>query len=163
MLSTVTHLPTNSSLMPGRTATATLAAGPAPVTKPPCPTLSSTTNRTAPPQPGVPPGCTRSPSSVASQCLAAIALLGTLLAVFVASTVVLCARLSSSRKYSLDRQRGTEMVCLSAKMTSHSDANGRHVNQEGRQTLLMGPEDSDDDGGDNLTLNSFLPEGDRMV
>ena len=84
------------------------------------------------------------------------------LTVFLVSTVVLCTKLSS-RKYRFDNQPGTEMVCLSGKMTGRDDANGYHAKLEGHRTLLSNLEDSDEDGGDNLTLNSFLPDGDRMV
>ncbi|XP_030209951.1 P-selectin glycoprotein ligand 1 [Gadus morhua] len=156
--SIIPTLPTNSSAVPGGTTTPTPST--VPVTRQPCPTPSSK-NGTAPPQPGV-PACASSPSGVVSQCLVAIGLLAAVLTVFFVCTMVLCAKLSS-RKYSLGGQRGTEMVCLSTMMTSHNGTGSRRAHLEGRRTLLTGPEDSDDDGGDNLTLNSFLPEGDRMV
>ncbi|CAL8387147.1 unnamed protein product [Boreogadus saida] len=158
--SIIPTLPTNSSAVPGGTTTTTPTASSVPVTRRPCPTPSST-NGTAPPQPGV-SACTSSPSGVVSQCLVAIGLLAALLTVFFVSTMALCAKLSS-RKYSLGGQRGTEMVCLSTMMTSHNGTGSRRAHLEGRRTLRTGPEDSDDDDGDNLTLNSFLPEGDRMV
>ncbi|XP_059906167.1 P-selectin glycoprotein ligand 1 [Gadus macrocephalus] len=148
------------SVIPGGTTTTTRTASSVPVTRQPCPTPSST-NGTAPPQPGV-STCASSPSGVVSQCLVAIGLLAAVLTVFFVCTMVLCTKLSS-RKYSLGGQRGTEMVCLSTMMTSHNGTGSRRAHLEGRRTLLTGPEDSDDDGGDNLTLNSFLPEGDRMV
>ncbi|XP_056444316.1 P-selectin glycoprotein ligand 1 [Gadus chalcogrammus] len=158
--SIIPALPTNSSAVPGGTTTTTPTPSTVPVTRQPCPTPSST-NGTPPPQPGV-PACASSPSGVVSQCLVAIGLLAAVLTVFFVCTMVLCAKLSS-RKYSLGGQHGTEMVCLSTMMTSHNGTGSRRAHLEGRRTLLTGPEDSDDDGGDNLTLNSFLPEGDRMV
>ncbi|KAM8827453.1 P-selectin glycoprotein ligand 1 [Spinachia spinachia] len=96
--------------------------------------------------------------------LIVIAILALLATVFIFSTIVLCSKLSS-RKYNLGKpQPATEMMCISALLPERNVAYSRHRNPVTNGVLVIhGHEDSDDDGGDNLTLSSFLPENDRYV
>lgn len=102
--------------------------------------------------------------SMAKQCLIAIASLAGLATIFMVSTVILCAKLSS-RKYKVKKpQQDTEMMCISALLPDRSNSYRRQRNPVTNGVLVIhGRRDSDEDGGDNLTLSSFLPENDRIV
>ncbi|XP_069029010.1 P-selectin glycoprotein ligand 1 [Embiotoca jacksoni] len=105
-----------------------------------------------------------SPRGVVNNCLIAIASLAGLATVFMVSTVVLCAKLST-RKYKRKKpQQATEMMCISALLpeTSYTYTRQRNPVANGILVIPRGG-DSDEDGGDNLTLSSFLPENDRFV
>ncbi|XP_071376725.1 P-selectin glycoprotein ligand 1 [Centroberyx affinis] len=115
--------------------------------------------------PGVQPCSTSRRDGVVNKCLIAIASLAGLATIFIVSTIILCAKLSS-RKYRYrmrDSPQGTEMVCISALLPDRSSY-GRYRRPVSNGALLPNTEgDSDEDGGDNLTLSSFLPENDRVV
>nr|XP_020441380.1 P-selectin glycoprotein ligand 1 [Monopterus albus]XP_020441381.1 P-selectin glycoprotein ligand 1 [Monopterus albus] len=137
----------------------------------PVPTAKSTTGTTTT---AAPCEVSRSPTSTEGQlcstrgvvkhCLIVIASLAGLATIFMVSTIVLCAKLSS-RKYKLKKpQQATEMMCISALLPerNYSYARQRNPVTNGVRVILTG-EDSDEEGGDNLTLSSFLPESDRIV
>lgn len=102
--------------------------------------------------------------SVANRCLIVIACLALLATIFMVSTIVLCTKLSA-KKYRVRRsQQGTEMICISALLPERSHSYRRQHNPVSNGVLVFPRTgDSDEDGGDNLTLSSFLPDNDRYV
>lgn len=94
-----------------------------------------------------------------SRCLIAIALMAALTTIFIISTICLATKLSGYRyRYKAHLLQETEMVCISALMndTDHPVPKPRqHPKSNG--ALIPNTEDGDPDG-DNLTLNSFLPD-----
>ncbi|XP_041666087.1 P-selectin glycoprotein ligand 1 [Cheilinus undulatus] len=98
------------------------------------------------------------------QSLIAIASLAALATIFMVSTIVLCTKLSS-RKYRMKRpKQDTEMMCISSLLPERNYNYSRHRNPPSNGVLVMHMAgDSDEEGGDNLTLSSFLPENDRSV
>uniref|UniRef100_A0AAQ4PJC5 P-selectin glycoprotein ligand 1 n=1 Tax=Gasterosteus aculeatus aculeatus TaxID=481459 RepID=A0AAQ4PJC5_GASAC len=109
----------------------------------------------------VPPCSTQ---RVIKHFLVAIAFLALLATVFIFSTIVLCTKLSA-RKYNIRKpEPATEMMCISALLPERSITYSRQRNPVTNGVLVIhGDADSDEDGGDNLTLSSFLPENDRYV
>ncbi|XP_075959890.1 P-selectin glycoprotein ligand 1 [Anarhichas minor] len=97
-------------------------------------------------------------------CLIAVASLAALATVFMISTIILCIKLST-RKYKVKKtQPATEMMCISALLPERNISYSRQRNPVTNGVLVIhGDADSDEDGGDNLTLSSFLPENDRYV
>nr|XP_055054689.1 P-selectin glycoprotein ligand 1 [Misgurnus anguillicaudatus] len=98
-----------------------------------------------------------------SRCLIAIASMAALTTIFVISTICLATKLSSYRYRNRARLlQETEMVCISALMndTDHPVPKPRHPRSNG--ALIPTTEDGDLDG-DNLTLNSFLPDSEGMI
>ncbi|KAK1883748.1 P-selectin glycoprotein ligand 1 [Dissostichus eleginoides] len=97
-------------------------------------------------------------------CLIAISSLAALATFFMVTTIILCTRLSS-RKYKVNKpQTATEMICISSLLPERDYTYSRQRNAVTNGVLVMhGAEDSDEDGGDNLTLSSFLPDNDRYV
>ncbi|XP_026105666.1 P-selectin glycoprotein ligand 1-like [Carassius auratus] len=94
-----------------------------------------------------------------NSCLIAIASMAALTTIFIISTICLATKLSGYR-YRLKAQllQETEMVCISALLndTDHPVPKPRrHPKSNG--ALIPNTEDGDLDG-DNLTLNSFLPD-----
>uniref|UniRef100_A0A3B4C4I4 Selectin P ligand n=1 Tax=Pygocentrus nattereri TaxID=42514 RepID=A0A3B4C4I4_PYGNA len=90
------------------------------------------------------------------RCLIAIALLAALVTIFIMSTVILATKLAASRYRNREGLlQETEMVCISALMndTEHPIPKPRHPKSNG--ALIPNTEDED---GDDLTLNSFLPD-----
>ncbi|KAL6465806.1 hypothetical protein MHYP_G00259390 [Metynnis hypsauchen] len=90
------------------------------------------------------------------RCLIAIALLAALVTIFIMSTVILATKLAASRYRNREALlQETEMVCISALMndTEHPIPKPRHPKSNG--ALIPNAEDED---GDDLTLNSFLPD-----
>ncbi|KAL4004582.1 protocadherin Fat 4 [Sarotherodon galilaeus] len=101
--------------------------------------------------------------NVVKQCLIVIACLALVCTIFIFSTIVLCAKLSS-RKRKRKPQKETEMMCISALLPERSYNYTRQHNPVPNGVLVIPrAEDSDDEVGDNLTLSSFLPENDRYV
>lgn len=93
-----------------------------------------------------------------SRCLIAIASMAALTTIFVISTICLATKLSTYRyRHKSHLLQETEMVCISALMndTDHPVPKPRHPKSNG--ALIPSAEDGDPDG-DNLTLNSFLPD-----
>ncbi|XP_072521031.1 P-selectin glycoprotein ligand 1 [Salminus brasiliensis] len=93
---------------------------------------------------------------VVGRCLIAIALLAGLATIFIASTIILATKLAGSRyRHKMRLLQETEMVCISALMndTEHPMPKQRHPKSNG--ALIPSTEDED---GDDLTLNSFLPD-----
>ncbi|KAG9261419.1 P-selectin glycoprotein ligand 1 [Astyanax mexicanus] len=89
-------------------------------------------------------------------CLIAIAVLAGLAIIFIFSTIILATKLASSRyRNRMHLLQDTEMVCISALMndTEHPIPKPRHPKSNG--ALIPNMEDED---GDALTLNSFLPD-----
>uniref|UniRef100_A0A668A1F1 Selectin P ligand n=1 Tax=Myripristis murdjan TaxID=586833 RepID=A0A668A1F1_9TELE len=121
-------------------------------------TKSPSTTTTAPPK-------ETGRDSVVSKCLIAIAALAGMATFFMVTTIILCTKLSS-RKYHYsvrDSQQGTEMVCISALLSDRSCPHPSRYHPISNGVLLPSTEgDSDEDGGDNLTLSSFLPDSDRV-
>lgn len=105
-----------------------------------------------------------STKGVVKQCLVIIAVLAVVATIFVVSTIVLCVKLSA-RKYRVRKpQQDTEMMCISALLPDRSQPYTRHRNPVSNGVLVYpAAGDSDEEGGDNLTLSSFLPENDRYV
>lgn len=101
---------------------------------------------------------------IVKQCLIAVAALAALATIFMVSTIILCTKLSV-RKYRVKRpQQATEMMCISALLPERNHNYTRQRNPVSNGVLVIpSGADSDDDGGDNLTLSSFLPENDRFV
>lgn len=94
--------------------------------------------------------------SIVGRCLVAIALLAGLSIIFIVSTIILATKLASSRyRNRMCLLQETEMVCISALMndTEHPIPKPRHPKSNG--ALIPSTEDED---GDVLTLNSFLPD-----
>lgn len=94
-----------------------------------------------------------------NRCLIAIASMAALTTVFIVSTICLATKLSGYRyRHKAHLLQETEMVCISALMndTDHPVPKPRrHPKSNG--ALIPNTEDGDPDG-DNLTLNSFLPD-----
>uniref|UniRef100_A0A672T8B8 Selectin P ligand n=1 Tax=Sinocyclocheilus grahami TaxID=75366 RepID=A0A672T8B8_SINGR len=94
-----------------------------------------------------------------SRCLIAIASMAALTTIFIISTICLATKLSGYRyRHKAQLLQETEMVCISALMndTDHPVPKPRrHPKSNG--ALIPNTEDGDPDG-DNLTLNSFLPD-----
>ncbi|XP_051551831.1 P-selectin glycoprotein ligand 1-like [Myxocyprinus asiaticus] len=108
------------------------------------------------------PSCfTASPQrdGLVSRCLIAIASMAALTTIFIISTICLVTKLSGYRYRYKAHLQETEMVCISALMndTDHPVPKPRHPKSNG--ALIPNTEDGDPDG-DNLTLNSFLPDTD---
>ncbi|XP_034751346.1 P-selectin glycoprotein ligand 1 isoform X2 [Etheostoma cragini] len=144
----VTHMP---KIMPIPITKSTLATTTAPreVTKSPLSTEAQ-------------PCSTR---GVVKTCLIAVASLAALATAFIVSTIILCTKLST-RKYKVKKtsQPATEMMCISALLPEKNYTYSRQRNPPSNGVLVIhGGADSDEDGGDNLTLSSFLPENDRVV
>ncbi|XP_044000563.1 P-selectin glycoprotein ligand 1 [Gambusia affinis] len=101
---------------------------------------------------------------VKQQCLIVIAVLALVATIFVISTIVLCIKLSA-RKYKVRKpQQDTEMMCISSLLPDRSHNYIRQRNPVSNGVLVFPTGgDSDEEGGDNLTLSSFLPENDRYV
>ncbi|MED6269081.1 hypothetical protein CHARACLAT_029395 [Characodon lateralis] len=123
-------------------------------TKAPCePSKGSTSSEVLP--------C--STRGVVKQCLIIIAALAVVATIFIVSTIILCIKLTT-KKYKVRKpQQATEMMCISSLLPdkSHTYTRQRHPVSNG--VLVFPAGDSDEEGGDNLTLSSFLPENDRYV
>ncbi|KAM7392907.1 hypothetical protein PAMA_007833 [Pampus argenteus] len=99
---------------------------------------------------------------VVQHCLIAIASLAGLATIFIVTTIVLCTRLSA-RKYKVKRpQQETEMMCISALLPERTYTRQRNPVINGVRVIPRDG-DSDEEGSDNLTLSSFLPENDRFI
>ncbi|XP_061655809.1 P-selectin glycoprotein ligand 1 [Phyllopteryx taeniolatus] len=106
-----------------------------------------------------------SPRGVVKPCLITIACLATLATVFMVSTIVLCAKLST-RKYKLRKaQDEKEMMFMSHVLLPERNYAGIRQRSPVSNGVLVihGAGDSEEDISDNLTLSSFLPESDRFV
>ncbi|XP_028981060.1 P-selectin glycoprotein ligand 1 [Esox lucius] len=103
-------------------------------------------------------------SGLVSQCLIAIASLAALATFFMVSCIIICTKYNSRKhRYAVSSgNRGTEMVCISALLPDGCAPHGRpHVPRSNGALLHDTEMDSDEEGGDNLTLHSFLPENDQ--
>ncbi|XP_028273209.1 P-selectin glycoprotein ligand 1 [Parambassis ranga] len=100
---------------------------------------------------------------VVKPCLIAIAALAGLATIFMVSTIVLCTKLSARKHKVKKPQQATEMMCISALLPDTTSTRQRSYIPNGGVLVFPGGADSDEDGGDNLTLSSFLPENDRYV
>ncbi|XP_042365169.1 P-selectin glycoprotein ligand 1 [Plectropomus leopardus] len=127
----------------------------------PAPTTKQTSVTTASPSTEAQRCSTR---GVVTHCLIAIASLAALATIFMITTIILCTKLSA-RKYKVKKpQPATEMMCISALLPERNYTYTRQRNPVTNGVLVIhGGADSDEDGGDNLTLSSFLPENDRFV
>lgn len=107
---------------------------------------------------------TCSTRGVVKQCLVALTSLAGLATIFMVSTIILCAKLSA-RKYKVRKpQQATEMMCISSLLPDRSYTYTRQHNPVANGVLVIHSSgDSNEDGGDNLTLSSFLPENDHYV
>lgn len=98
-------------------------------------------------------------NGLVSRCLIAIASMAALTTIFIISTICLATKLSAYRyRHKAHLLQETEMVCISALMndTDHPVPKPRrHPKSNG--ALIPNAEDGDPDG-DDLTLNSFLPD-----
>ncbi|CAB1352861.1 unnamed protein product [Coregonus sp. 'balchen'] len=99
-----------------------------------------------------------------SQCLIAIASLAAVATFFMVSCIILCTKYSSRKhRYRVGtNHRGTEMVCISALLHDDNDPHWRRHIPKSNGALLHGTElDSDEEGGDDVTLHSFLPDNEQ--
>nr|XP_029534788.1 P-selectin glycoprotein ligand 1 [Oncorhynchus nerka] len=97
------------------------------------------------------------------QCLIIIAVLAAVITMFIVSTVILLTKLRGSRYRHRGQQgQGTEMVCISAVVPTRTTygGQGRYRCPTSNITLMPSTEDSE---GDNLTLNSFIPDIDGCL
>ncbi|XP_062874238.1 P-selectin glycoprotein ligand 1 [Trichomycterus rosablanca] len=122
------------------------------------PTPKTTPTRTTKKATQPPPCPTSEPrqEGLVGGCLIAIAVLATAATVFIVATVVLATKLAGARyRIKAGLLDDTEMVCISALVndSDHPMAQPRHPKSNG--ALIPVP---DDDDGDDLTLNSFLPD-----
>nr|XP_046231717.1 P-selectin glycoprotein ligand 1 [Scatophagus argus]XP_046231718.1 P-selectin glycoprotein ligand 1 [Scatophagus argus] len=135
----------------------------------PVPTISSTpATTTALNEASQSPSSTEvqscSTRGVVTQCLIIVASLAVLATVFMVSTIILCTKLSARKYRAKKPQQATEMMCISALLPERNYTYTRQRNPVTNGVLVMHTAgDSDEDGGDNLTLSSFLPENDRLV
>ncbi|XP_061149020.1 mucin-2-like [Syngnathus typhle] len=107
-----------------------------------------------------------SPRGVVKPCLVAIACLAALATIFMVSTIVLCAKLSTRNYKPRKVQDQTEMTFMSSLLPVRNYEGVRRQRSPVSNGVLVlhgAGGDSDDDMDDNLTLSSFLPEGDRCV
>lgn len=89
-------------------------------------------------------------------CLIAIASLAALAIIFIMTTIILATKLAGSRyRHRASLLHDTEMVCISALLndSDHPIPTPKHPKSNG--ALIPITEDED---GDDLTLNSFLPD-----
>ncbi|KAF6733259.1 P-selectin glycoprotein ligand 1 [Oryzias melastigma] len=102
---------------------------------------------------------TCSTRGLVNKCLIAVGALAVLATIFMVSTIVLCAKLSARKQKPRRRKESTEMMCISSLLPErhHNYARQRNPVTNGVLVFPAGA-DSDEDGGDNLTLSSFLPE-----
>ncbi|CAG5867441.1 unnamed protein product [Menidia menidia] len=118
-------------------------------------------------EPKTPPSNEVQPCSnraVVRQCLVVIGALAALATAFMVSTIVLCARLSARKPNARRPQQMTEMMCISSLLPERNHNYTRQRNPITNGVLVFpAAGDSDEDGGDNLTLSSFLPENERYV
>ncbi|XP_031682255.1 uncharacterized threonine-rich GPI-anchored glycoprotein PJ4664.02 isoform X1 [Oncorhynchus kisutch] len=101
-----------------------------------------------------------------SQCLIAIASLAAVATFFMVSCIILCTKYSSRKhRYRVGtNNRGTEMVCISALLHDDNGPHWRPHIPKSNGALLPGTElDSDEEGGDDVTLHSFLPDNEQRV
>ncbi|XP_062291141.1 P-selectin glycoprotein ligand 1 [Scomber scombrus] len=101
---------------------------------------------------------------VVNVCLITIASLALLATIFMVSTIVLCVKLSA-RKYKVKRpQNETEMMCISTLLPDRTNNYTRQRNPVANGVLVF-PNGRyyDEDGGDDVTLSSFLPDNDRYI
>ncbi|XP_013993832.2 uncharacterized threonine-rich GPI-anchored glycoprotein PJ4664.02 [Salmo salar] len=101
-----------------------------------------------------------------SQCLIAIASLAAMATFFMVSCIILCTKYSSRKhRYRVGtNNQGTEMVCISALLHDDNGPHWRPHIPKSNGALLPGTElDSDEEGGDDVTLHSFLPDNEQRV
>ncbi|CDQ57059.1 unnamed protein product [Oncorhynchus mykiss] len=101
-----------------------------------------------------------------SQCLIAIASLAAVATFFMVSCIILCTKYSSRKhRYRVGtNNRGTEMVCISALLHDDNGSHWRPHIPKSNGALLPGTElDSDEEGGDDVTLHSFLPDNEQRI
>lgn len=125
------------------------------------PDISTTTRKasTVPTHTHSCPSASSNENGLVGRCLIAIASMAALTTIFIISTICLATKLSAYRyRHKAHLLQETEMVCISALMndTDHPVPKPRrHPKSNG--ALIPNAEDGDPDG-DNLTLNSFLPD-----
>ncbi|XP_051906644.1 P-selectin glycoprotein ligand 1 [Hippocampus zosterae] len=129
---------------------------------------SSTTRTAAPCATAKTPPITENQScsrhGVVKPCLIAIVCLAALATIFMVSTIVLCAKLSTKKYKVRKTQDLTEMTFMSTLMPERNYAGiRRHSPVSNGVLVIHSSGDSDEDISDNLTLSSFLPESDRCV
>ncbi|KAF7667546.1 hypothetical protein LDENG_00057840 [Lucifuga dentata] len=101
---------------------------------------------------------------VVKHSLIAIASLAALATIFMVSTIILCTKLSSKKYRINNHQQETEMMCISSLLPERNYTYSKQRNPISNGVLVIPcGGDSDEDGGDNLTLSSFLPENDRVL
>ncbi|XP_030647614.1 P-selectin glycoprotein ligand 1 [Chanos chanos] len=106
--------------------------------------------------------CPTSPpqkDTLVGRCLVAIAVLTALATTFLISTIILAVKQSGNQfRYKSDLLVGTEMVSISTLINDNEHPSAeRHKHPKSNGTLISSREDSD---GDDLTLNSYLPDAD---
>ncbi|KAG2471475.1 P-selectin glycoprotein ligand 1 [Polypterus senegalus] len=91
-----------------------------------------------------------------SHCLIAIAVLSGIATAFIISTIVLCTKLSSNKQtYKVKDSLGTEMVCISS-LLPDTELMPRKIKLPKSNALLIASLEENE--GDDLTLNSFVPD-----
>ncbi|XP_023816889.1 putative protein TPRXL [Oryzias latipes] len=96
---------------------------------------------------------------IVNKCLIAVGALAVLATIFMVSTIFLCAKLSARKQKAKRPKQSTEMMCISSLLPERHHNYTRHRNPVANGVLVFpAGGDSDEEGGDNLTLSSFLPE-----
>lgn len=161
-MTTTEHMPTSG-------ASSSSAIGLHPRPHPKVTTAAATTTSKSPPLTQRKSDCpvfTQSPSkktNLVGACLIAIASLAGLATFFMVCSIILCTKLAAAKHRYRVRMggEGTEMVCISA-LLPDGDGPMRPKTPKSNGALIP-ITDTDSDYGDNLTLNSFLPDGDNRV
>nr|XP_020513796.1 cell wall protein DAN4-like [Labrus bergylta]XP_029138059.1 cell wall protein DAN4-like [Labrus bergylta] len=127
-------------------------------------TFATLTTKSAPTSPPSTDSQPCSSRGVVKHCLIAIASLAGLATFFMVTTITLCTKLSTSRYRVRRPPQATEMMCISSLLPERNYTYTRQRNPVSNGVLVMhAGGDSDEEGGDNLTLSSFLPENDHLV
>uniref|UniRef100_A0A8D0L6J0 P-selectin glycoprotein ligand 1 n=1 Tax=Sphenodon punctatus TaxID=8508 RepID=A0A8D0L6J0_SPHPU len=120
----------------------------------PPPTMGAVTTPASPPSAN-PPSHT---GLLVKKCLAVIFILALVAGIFIVCTAVLATMLwRQKRVHQLRRHNTTEMVCISALLPDGEGGAGKGRTPKAKGMKLL-TETGSDTEGDNLTLNSLLPD-----
>lgn len=166
---TTDHMPATTNT----TSTSAIGLHPRPHPKVTSAAVTTTTSKSTPPSTPKKSDCPlqtavpgQKQQGLVSNCLIAIASLAGLATFFMVCSIILCTKLSGAKhRYRLRScgGEGTEMVCISSLLPDGEGVVVRPKIPKSNGALIpITDVDGDSDCGDNLTLNSFLPDGDRL-